>query len=149
MRRTPISRRMSTTRRASTTRMKSARTVLEERSAGNCEICGQVLTASPSGFDFQMHHRLSRARGGGDEVANLTACHPTCHARVHSRVTVATDCGWVLASGAIPEATSLIYQHQPAFLTDDGRVLFIDPFDEVSDPDADFDAYTDQNGGAA
>jgi 5-methylcytosine-specific restriction endonuclease McrA len=132
VRRTPIARGMSTTRRASTNRMASAHRILEERCGGNCEICGRSL----QGLDFVMHHRLTRKRGGGDDVPNLLAIHQEpCHTSVHSRVARSEEFGWILPSGSIPAACSLEYMGLPAFLTDDGEVLHIDPFDEIEDPD--------------
>ena len=141
MKRSSMSRRMSPARAASTKRMAEARPILEERSQGRCDKCAMPLDPSDSGFEFQMHHRLSRARGGDDSVANLMAVHgASCHLAIHARPDQAADNGWILPSGASPEESSLSFRGQGAFLTDSGRVLWIEPFEETDD---DGDHYRD------
>jgi 5-methylcytosine-specific restriction endonuclease McrA len=122
-------------RAASMKRMALARPIIEERSGGNCEMCGHTFALAAESWAFEAHHRLSRARGGGDEVSNLLAAHGACHRTAHSRVARSEEFGWILPSGSIPAACSLEYMGLPAFLTDDGEVLHIDPYDEIEDAD--------------
>jgi hypothetical protein len=68
----------------------SARALCRERAGSCCERCGQW---APNGH---AHHRLSRARGGEDELSNLMwLCGPGCHRWVHENPAAATAAGWL------------------------------------------------------
>lgn len=46
-----------------------------ERSGGYCLWCGKPM----SEYDFAIHHRKLRSRGGEDVLPNLVAVHHKCH----------------------------------------------------------------------
>lgn len=45
-----------------------------------------------------VHHRLTRARGGSNELSNLLACCWPCHTYIHAHPTEAYERGWMLRS---------------------------------------------------
>jgi 5-methylcytosine-specific restriction endonuclease McrA len=54
-----------------------------ERSQGVCECgCGQPV----DWWSGHLHHVLSRAKGGSDELDNLLFITPDCHKTLHGRV---------------------------------------------------------------
>jgi len=123
-------------RRASTAAMHAVRPVLEARSEGRCDVCNWSLDVSESGYLFEAHHRLSRARGGGDSPANLMVLHPACHQAVHSQVSRSTVNGWILPSGSMPDEVSVSLRGDAALLTADGGVLWIGDAGTAFDDDS-------------
>jgi RNA-directed DNA polymerase len=54
-----------------------------ERSNGKCECgCGERV----DWYSGHLHHIVSRARGGSDEMDNLLFITPDCHKNMHGRV---------------------------------------------------------------
>ena len=58
-----------------------------------CEV-GRIGTCT--GVAEHRHHRLTRARGGGDEAANTVDVCAACHDLIHARPTLAYAHGWML-----------------------------------------------------
>jgi hypothetical protein len=54
------------------------RQIVLARAGRRCEQCG-------FGGAVDVHHRVPRARGGGNELSNLEVLCPNCHALVHRR----------------------------------------------------------------
>lgn len=113
-------------RRASTKRMHDVRPLLEERSAGFCEVCAAPLHPTDGGYEAAHHHRQLRTRGGNDGPENALLCHHQCHAAIHSRPKRSLDLGHMVASWDDPAHTQLIYQGRPALLAADGQVIYQD-----------------------
>lgn len=55
---------------------------LWQQQQGRCPVCGQPLTPERG---WQLHHRVWRVHGGGDQAANQELLHPNCHRQVHSQ----------------------------------------------------------------
>ena len=54
-----------------------------ERSAGKCECgCGERV----DWWSGHLHHVISRARGGSDELSNLLFITPDCHKTIHGKL---------------------------------------------------------------
>jgi RNA-directed DNA polymerase len=49
---------------------------------GKCPGCGQLLDESQQ---WQIHHRVRRTDGGGDQLSNLEVLHDNCHRQIHSK----------------------------------------------------------------
>lgn len=138
-----MARGMSAARRASSKRMAEARPILAARSEGRCDRCGYPFEIDGDDLAFQAHHRLSRARGGGDGAANLLAVHAACHSVIHLEPENSTRQGWMLPSGSDPEAESLSFRGDAATLSDDGSVTWL--VGETEDPDSYRDLLTDDD----
>lgn len=98
----------------------TARKTLLERCAGYCELCGHPLT-----FDWAVHHRKLRSRGGTNELSNLVALHHHCHNlgtnSVHLNPAWATEIGFMVASWDEPSEVALVYQRGgKVLLSNDG-----------------------------
>ena len=61
-------------RQPSTRDLRETRRTLAARCDGRCEHCGYALPVADDGTPvFSIHHRLSRAQGGGDGPENTLA----------------------------------------------------------------------------
>jgi RNA-directed DNA polymerase len=49
---------------------------------GRCPVCGQLLKEEEQ---WQVHHRVKRSHGGGDDLDNLELLHANCHRQRHSQ----------------------------------------------------------------
>jgi hypothetical protein len=91
------------------------RTRLWLRCDGHCEKCGIQL-----GYDWAMHHRKLKSRGGKDEITNVVALHHHCHNlgsdSVHLNVREATERGYIVNSWDEPGRV-------PLLMADDTLVL--------------------------
>ena len=65
---------------------RSVRQFVASRSRGVCERCGRARA-------MEVHHRLTRARGGTDEPSNLAHLCAGCHREVHDR----NEHPWIVA----------------------------------------------------
>ena len=45
-------------------------------------MCGQLMREEEP---WQVHHRVKRTDGGGDELDNLELLHANCHRQLHSQ----------------------------------------------------------------
>jgi RNA-directed DNA polymerase len=45
-------------------------------------MCGQLMREDEQ---WQVHHRVKRSEGGGDELDNLELLHANCHRQLHSQ----------------------------------------------------------------
>lgn len=102
---------------------KNTRGRLFERCGGYCEMCGHPLT-----FDWAIHHRKLRSRGGTNDLANLIAVHHHCHNlgtnSIHLNPAWATEQGYMVASWEDPAEVALVYQSNvKVMLTNDGGVI--------------------------
>ena len=61
---------------------------VRERAASRCQYC--LMHQSLQGATFHVEHILPRAKGGTDELANLTLACPSCNLRKADR-TIAID----------------------------------------------------------
>jgi hypothetical protein len=72
---------------------RKTRAALLELQWGMCEVCGQPLDPAI----MQVDHQIPLAFGGGDDVGNLHALCPNCHARKTvgeaEKLAVARACG--------------------------------------------------------
>jgi hypothetical protein len=98
------------------------RRIVEERCGGVCEGCGKQPATN-------LHHRLYRSRGGGNEVSNLIALcgmgnAAGCHQIAHSGEGV--ELGWSCNSWTSPTLTPVLYRGVMSWLTDQGRVEPLD-----------------------
>ena len=48
---------------------------------GRCVVCSQPLRIAED--DCQIHHPISRSRGGPDTAANMELLHANCHRQIH------------------------------------------------------------------
>lgn len=49
---------------------------------GKCPICFQLITTET---EWDIHHKVWRSLGGGDEESNLVLVHGNCHRQIHAR----------------------------------------------------------------
>ncbi|MFO7858334.1 MAG: group II intron reverse transcriptase/maturase [Ectothiorhodospiraceae bacterium] len=68
-------------RMLATTKGRSRLRWLLQQQQGRCPRCRQLITRT-TGWD--VHHKVWRSKGGGDEVSNLLLLHPNCHRQLHS-----------------------------------------------------------------
>ena len=70
----------------------ATREAVRRRSSGRCEVdapgCRVVAV--------HMHHRLTRAQGGGHEAENLLLVCDSCHRYIHDQPEYAYERGWLL-----------------------------------------------------
>jgi RNA-directed DNA polymerase len=64
------------------TRLKGKQRLLKlwQQQKGECPRCQQSITKTSG---WHIHHKIGRAKGGGDNLGNLVLLHPTCHNQVH------------------------------------------------------------------
>jgi RNA-directed DNA polymerase len=55
---------------------------------GRCRMCGQLMREDEP---WQVHHRVRRVDGGGDELDNLELLHANCHRQLHSQEEVGKE----------------------------------------------------------
>jgi hypothetical protein len=77
-------------------------TLVAEREAWGCAVCGQYLSG-PRGQRWSIHHRLRRSQGVDNSPANLLAvCGGAavegCHQVIHAAPAKAREGGWLLRS---------------------------------------------------
>ena len=105
---------------------RTVKAIIDERSQGNCEICG---TSAPNG---QYHHRRPRGMGGtkrsetGSPVNALYLCHE-CHAWIESLRSHALRNGWLVKQSDDPALIHVNYRGEISTLTNDGRVIPVMP----------------------
>lgn len=105
----------------------AAKAVMDARSGGTCEICGQRRIA-------EHHHRGATSMGGSriewvNQPANgLAVCHE-CHMRAEGTLTgssrrVSKDNGWLVSRNGLlrAEEVPVLYRGRWVNLTDDGAV---------------------------
>jgi RNA-directed DNA polymerase len=56
--------------------------ILLKQQKGKCLMCEQNITAITG---WNVHHKIPKASGGGDEVTNLVLLHPNCHRQHHAK----------------------------------------------------------------
>ncbi|ATW30681.1 group II intron reverse transcriptase/maturase [Candidatus Williamhamiltonella defendens] len=56
--------------------------VLWRRQDKRCLCCNQLITQETG---WNIHHKVERVKGGGNELSNLELLHPNCHRQKHSR----------------------------------------------------------------
>lgn len=102
----------------------NVRAVVEGRSGGMCEVCGE-------GRVTEIHHRRPRGMGGsssGDtnKPSNALALCNACHRMIESNRAVAMLLGWLMPqrtrNGASPSGRRVMYRGAWVFLADDGNV---------------------------
>jgi RNA-directed DNA polymerase len=64
------------------TRLKGKQRLLRlwQQQKGECPKCRQSITKTSG---WHIHHKIGRAKGGGDNLGNLVLLHPTCHNQLH------------------------------------------------------------------
>ncbi|WP_339051428.1 HNH endonuclease signature motif containing protein [Candidatus Hamiltonella endosymbiont of Tuberolachnus salignus] len=55
---------------------------LWRRQDKRCLCCNQLITQETG---WNIHHKVERVKGGGNELSNLELLHPNCHRQKHSR----------------------------------------------------------------
>lgn len=76
------------------------RVALFAEQGGGCPWCLKALTNQD---EVAVHHRRRRlGRDEDDDLVNLLLLHGWCHRQVHSWVTVARECGFIVPSWAEP-----------------------------------------------
>ncbi|WP_262349072.1 HNH endonuclease [Enterobacter asburiae] len=58
--------------------------ILWNKQDKRCPKCKQYITHETG---WNIHHKVHRVMGGGDQLSNLELLHPNCHQQVHSRET--------------------------------------------------------------
>ncbi|PHI32738.1 group II intron reverse transcriptase/maturase [Budvicia aquatica] len=56
---------------------------LWNKQARQCPLCEQPFSTETS---WNVHHKVMKTAGGGDELSNLVLLHPNCHRQYHSSV---------------------------------------------------------------
>lgn len=112
-------------RQQSTRDLRETRKVLAIRCDGRCEHCGYALPVADDGTPvFSIHHRLSRAQGGGDGPENTLAVYPPHHnvqpGSIHQEPAWSVENGWIVPRGQDPARTPVMIAGQPSWLTPDG-----------------------------
>jgi hypothetical protein len=101
-----------------------------ERDSGRCAACSGAITGQ-RGFDWSVHHRLGRKRGGTvrpfvNLAGNLVLLHghgsALCHGDVGRHVARFTDAGLLVREGVVRPADTPIEHavHGRVLLADDG-----------------------------
>ncbi|EFP6892386.1 HNH endonuclease signature motif containing protein, partial [Shigella boydii] len=54
---------------------------LLESQGSLCPICRQRITHETG---WNVHHKVKKVMGGGEELSNLVLLHPNCHRQLHS-----------------------------------------------------------------
>ena len=110
-------------RQKSTRDLATTRPLIDARSDGYCDRCGQPLPTLDNGSrHFELHHRQARTQGGGDGAENGLATHPTCHAWIHSHPIEAKDSGWIVPRGQDPATTPVLIAGRWSLLDSTGGV---------------------------
>lgn len=112
-------------RQQSTRDLRETRKVLAIRCDGRCEHCGYALPVADDGTPvFSIHHRLSRAQGGGDGPENTLAVYPPHHnvqpGSIHQEPAWSMENGWIVPRGQDPARTPVMIAGQLSWLTPDG-----------------------------
>lgn len=91
---------------------------IRERDGDRCARCGSTR-------DLQVHHRLLRSGGGGDEASNRVTLCASCHRWVHHNPVQAGEEGWIVSRYDGPAGVVVRHWLWPAgavFLEDDGGI---------------------------
>ncbi|EAA3462734.1 HNH endonuclease [Salmonella enterica subsp. enterica serovar Telhashomer] len=51
------------------------------KQGSRCPMCQQRITYETG---WNIHHKVRKIMGGGDELSNLVLLHPNCHRQLHS-----------------------------------------------------------------
>lgn len=127
-------------RQQSTRDLRETRKILAVRCDGRCEHCGYALPAADDGSPvFSIHHRLSRAQGGGDGPENTIAVYPPHHnvqpGSIHQEPAWSVENGWIVERGKDPARTPIVIGGRDWFLRPDGSKVPVEGCPECHSPD--------------
>lgn len=104
---------------------RQVRSIVQERAEGCCERCGQW-----GGLTLHHRRKKSQSKGGGWSIPNCVMVHGSgttgCHGWIESNPDAAEIEGFHCRPWQDPAAIPVLYRGSMAFLTDDGRVEYVD-----------------------
>lgn len=114
-------------RQQSTRDLAGIRPLVDARSDGHCDRCGQPLPVLDDGSHlFALHHRQARTQGGSDSPENALIVHARCHAWIHSHPIEAKDSGWIVPRGQDPAIAPVLIAGRWSLLDSTGGVQAVD-----------------------
>lgn len=128
-------------RQQSTRDLRETRKVLAIRCDGRCEHCGYALPVADDGTPvFSIHHRLSRAQGGGDGPENTLAVYPPHHnvqpGSIHQEPAWSVENGWIVERGKDPARVPvMLHGSRLVWLRPDGSIDVVDGCSECGSGD--------------
>lgn len=114
-------------RQKSTRDLAGLRPLVDARSDGRCDRCGQLFPVLDDGSHlFALHHRQARTQGGSDSAENALIVHARCHAWIHGHPADAKGAGWIVPRGQDPATTPVLIAGRRCLLSADGGVQVLD-----------------------